>query len=176
MRRAAILLGFLAFLTGCAGLGTPEPPPLGDLLAALKEEMYVYVAQERSRLNAQAMPLRRDPLLEEAAQTHSEAMAEAGAFDAEGSDDNVAIQRLAADAVFQGFVTESSGMQYFDPALGFDPAEYAKAIIDQWVSIDAHRTNIEYERFSRSGIGVAAKGNAIYVAQLLATDLDLRND
>lgn len=174
MHRYLTLFAILALLNGCATM--PEPPPLGDLLAALKEEMYVYVSEERARLNSEAPPLRRDPLLETAAQEHSEAMAERGAFDTGGSDENVAIQRLAADATFQGFVTESSGMQYFDTERGFDPTTYAHAIVDQWVAIAEHRDNIEYANFSRSGIGVAAKGNAIYAALLLATELSPQND
>ena len=169
MLRIFALIAFLGLLNACAT--APEQPPLGDLLAELKEEMYAYVSAERARLNAEAPPLRRDALLEEAALAHSGVMAERGAFDSGGSQDNVAIQHLAADAAFQGFVTESSGMQYFDPELGFDPVAYAQAIVDQWISIDAHRDNIEYANFSRSGIGVAARGNAIYAAQLLATDM-----
>jgi uncharacterized protein YkwD len=169
MHRFIALIVLLGLLNACTT--APEPPPLGDLLAALKEEMYAYVAEERVRLNSEAPHLRRDALLEEAAQAHSEAMAERGAFDSGGSEDNVAIQHLAADAAFQGFVSESSGMQYFDPGLGFDPTVYAHAIVDQWVGIEEHRDNIEYANFSRSGIGVAAKGNAIYVAQILATEM-----
>ena len=172
MYRIAALGLLLALVNACASVqGPPEAPPIEELLSELKEEMYLYLAAERVRLNPGAPALSRDPLLAEAAQMHSDAMAERGAFDEGPSDENVAIRHLAADASFQGFVAESSGMQYFHPQYGFDPSAYARAIIDQWVAIEEHRSNIEYTNFVRVGIGAAAKGNAIYAAQILATEI-----
>jgi len=137
----------------------------------MKEHMYIYIAEERQKLNPDAMPLRRDPLLDAAAQAHSEAMAERRAFDQGGSDENVAIQRLAANAVFQGYVGENSAMQYFYPEYGFDPETFAHSLVDQWLQSDSHRANIEYTNFVLNGIGVAANGDEIYAAGLFATEV-----
>jgi len=170
MHRIAALALLITALAACAV--TPEPPappPVDELLADLKVEMYAYLAMERARLNEAAPPLQLDPLLEEAAQAHSDAMAERRAFDEGDSDTNVAIRHLAADPVFQGYVAESSGMRYFDPQYGFDPTAYAHAIIDQWIAIEEHRRNIEYTNFVRVGVGVAANGNEIYASQIMST-------
>ncbi len=170
--RATALFALFA-LAACAMVPEREPPPDIDmLLAALKEHMYTYISEERQKLNPDAILLRPDPLLAAAAQEHSEAMAERGAFDVGGGNDNIAIQRLAADATFQGFVGENSAMQFFYPTFGFDPEMFARGFVDQWLESESHRANIEYTSFALTGIGVAANGNEIYAAGLFATELD----
>jgi uncharacterized protein YkwD len=141
------------------------------LLDSLKEHMYTYISEEREKLNAQALPLRRDPLLGEAAQAHSEAMADRGSFDEGGASENVALQRLAADLAFQGFVGENSAMQYYYPEIGFDPEIFARGFVDQWLESDSHRANIEYPNFVLTGIGVASNSNEIYASGLFATKI-----
>lgn len=148
----------------------PPPPDIDVLLAELKDQMYSYISEERQRLNPDARPLRPDPLLAAAAQAHSEAMAERGAFDDGGTGGNIAIQRLAADAAFQGYVAENSAMQFFYPTFGFDPEMFARAFVDQWLESESHRANIEYADFAITGIGVAANGNEIYASGLFATE------
>jgi uncharacterized protein YkwD len=168
--RSAVIFLLLLVVCACATPpAAPPPPDIEALLGELKENMYVYIAEERTKLNAQAMPLRRDTLLDEAAQAHSEAMAERGGFDEGGANENIAVQRLAANATFQGFVGENSAMQYFFPQFGFDPEMIARSIVDQWLRSDGHRANIEYANFALTGIGVAAKGNEIYASGLFAT-------
>ncbi len=149
----------------------PPPPDIDVLLAELKDHLYAYISEERQRLNPDAIRLRLDPLLAEAAQAHSEAMAERGAFDAGGSEGNIAIQRLAADAAFQGYVAENSAMQFFYPTFGFDPEMFARGFVDQWLESESHRANIEYTEFAITGVGVAANGNEIYASGLFATEM-----
>jgi uncharacterized protein YkwD len=163
------LFGILVLAACAAAPDVPQPPPLEEQLAELKTEMFAFIVAERSRLNASARPLRLDPLLVDAAQAHSEAMAERGAFDEGGVDGNVAIQHLAADAVFQGYVSESSAMQYFTPEFGIDPRSYARAIVTQWVESEDHRQNIEYGNFELAGVGAAARDGAIFVSGIFAT-------
>ncbi len=171
LSRAPIIF-FVAFaLAACATPpDQPQPPDIDTLLVALKEHMYSYISEERDKLNAQALTLRRDPLLVAAAQTHSEAMAERGGFDQGGASENVAVQQLAADAAFQGFVGENVAMQYFYPEYGFDPEMFARGFVDQWLQSEGHRANIEYTNFVLTGIGVAANGNEVYAAGLFATE------
>ncbi len=172
LRTLSVLAVFI--LAACATpSAVPQPPPLAGQLEEVKNYMFAYLSSERARLNADAKPLRLDPMLASAAQAHSESMAEKGAFDEGGADENVAIRQLAADPSFQGFVGENSAMQYFHPEYGIDAEAYARAFVDQWVSSDGHRANIEYTNFDRAGVGVAAKGNAIYAAGIFATDLGL---
>jgi uncharacterized protein YkwD len=166
-------LAALAFALAACTTAGPQPPPIAEQLEAVKTYMLTYLSEERARLNAEAKPLRLDPMLAAAAQAHSEAMAEKNAFDDGGADGNVAIQQLAADPDFQGFVGENSAMQYFHPEFGIDPETYARAFVDQWVASPGHRANIEYANFDRAGIGVAAKGDTIYAAGVFATDLGL---
>lgn len=165
-----------AALAACAAIPeapAPAPPPIAEQLAELKTRMFVHVVEERQRLNAAAKPLRLDPELADAAQAHSEAMARDRAFGEEGAQNNVAIQQLAASPTFQGFVGGVAAMQYFTPELGFDPDAYARAFIAQWVRSPDHRENIENAVFDRTGIGVAANGNAIYASEIFAADLGL---
>jgi len=150
----------------------PPPPDIDVLLAELKDHLYTYISEERQKLNPDATPLRTDPLLAAAAQAHSEAMAERGAFDGDGLDGNIAIQRLAADAAFQGYVAENSAMQYYYPTFGFDPEMFARGFLDQWLKSESHRANIEYTDFAITGIGVAANGNEIYASGLFATETE----
>ncbi len=167
-----IIIALLA-LAACAAVpDRPPPPDIDMLLAALKDHMYTYISEEREKLNPDAIPLRPDPLLAAAAQAHSEAMAERGAFDVSGANGNIAIQRLAADAAFQGFVGENSAMQFFYPTFGFDPEMFARGFVDQWLESEGHRANIEFTDFALTGIGVAANGNEIYAAGLFATELE----
>ena len=167
----------LFVLAACAAVpDRPPPPDIDMLLAALKNHMYFYISEEREKLNPDAIPLRPAPLLAAAAQAHSEAMAERGAFDVGGGNDNIAIQRLAADVAFQGFVGENSAMQFFYPNFGFDPEMFARGFVDQWLESESHRANIEYTNFALTGIGVAANGNEIYAAGIFATELETPSD
>jgi uncharacterized protein YkwD len=170
--RASAILFALWMLAACTTPPEPPPPDIKALLFEMKEHMYLYISEERQKLNTDAMPLRRDPLLGAATQAHSEAMAERKAFDEGGSDENIAIQRLAANPNFQGFVGENSAMQYFYPEHGFDPETFAQSLVDQWLQSEGHRANIEYTNFALTGIGVAANGNEIYAAGLFATETE----
>ncbi len=174
LSRAPIIIFVLFALVACVTpLDQAQPPDIDTLLAALKEHMYSYISEEREKLNAQALTLRRDPLLDAAAQTHSEAMAERDGFDQGGASENAAVQQLAADAAFQGFVGENVAMQYFYPEYGFYPEMFARGFVDQWLQSDGHRANIEYTNFALTGIGVAANGNEVYAAGLFATEAQI---
>ncbi len=157
-------------LAACTTARAPEPP-LPAQLEQLKAAMLVYLSEERTRLNDAAMSLRLDPILAAAAQTHSDAMAASDAFDEGGADQNAAVQQLAADPSFQGFVGESSAMQYFHPEYGIDPDVYARAFIDQWLEIEDHRENLVRADFERVGIGITANEDAIYASVVFARDL-----
>jgi len=170
-RTIPVLAFLMLSLAACTTARVPAPPALQAQLAQLKTEMLTYLSAERARLNDAALPLRLDPVLASAAQTQSDAMAERGAFDEGGADRNAAVQQLAADPSFQGFIGENSAMQYFHSEYGIDPEAYAKSLIDQWIESDDHRENIIRADFDRVGIGVAANEEAIYASVVFARDL-----
>ena len=161
----------LLLLSACAH-APAGPPPIAEQLAQVQQRLYRLVAEERRELNADAKPLKIDPELVDAAQAHCEAMAKKHRFDTI-SENNVAIQHLLGDPKFQGYVVENSALQYFTPSLGIDPDAFARGFLDIWLKSPAHRANIAFAAFDRTGIGVAVSGNAIYAAEVFTTDLGL---
>ncbi|HMI97166.1 MAG TPA: CAP domain-containing protein [Micropepsaceae bacterium] len=173
MTRLGTLLVAFA-LAACASAPVPKAPPSLEVqVGALKERLFVLVEAERHRLNDRAKPLILDPELMRAAQTHSEDMAKKRSFDVGNPDGNLAVNTLLADPKFRGFVGENSAAQYFTPRAGFDPDTYARGFLDIWLKSPDHRTNLMYEAFDKTGIGIAVNGDAIYAAELFATDLGL---
>src|SRR3954471_13123086 len=171
-RLDALLMAFA--LAACASTSPQRaPPPLDAQIGALKERLFVLVETERHRLNERAKPLILDPALMRAAQSHSEDMAKKHSFDVENPDGNLAVNTLLSDPKFRGFVGENSAAQYFRPSAGFDPDTYARAFLDIWLKSADHRTNLMFEAFDRTGIGIAVNGDSIYAAELFATDLGL---
>ena len=172
------LLSILVALALAACATAPSPthknlPPLQTQVSALKERLFVLVEAERHRLNESAKPLILDPELMRAAQTHSDDMAMKRSFDVGNPDGNLAINTLLADPKFRGFVGENSAAQYFTPDAGLDPETYARGFLDIWLKSPDHRMNLMYQGFDKTGIGIAVNGNAVYAAELFATDLGL---
>ena len=171
-RLGTLLLAFV--LAACASAPAPKAlPSLDAQVGALKERLFVLVEAERRRLNEHAKPLILDPELMRAAQSHSEDMARKRSFDVGNPNGNFAVNALLADAKFRGVVGENSAAQYFTPAAGFDPDAYARGFLDIWLKSPDHRTNLIYGAFDKTGIGIAVNGDAIYAAELFATDLGL---
>jgi len=170
-RALAIIMVFL--LGGCATAPRPMPPPIEQQVARLKERLFVLVEEERHRLNAGAKPLALDPELSAAAQAHSDEMAKKRSFDIMNPDGNLAVNTLLHDPKFRGFVGENSAAQYFTPMAGIDPEAYARGFLAIWLNSPDHKNNLSYSAFDRTGIGVAVNGNAIYAAEVFATDLGL---
>lgn len=180
LRFGSLLLVFL--LAACATAPTAlipvapatqeAPPPIEEQLAQLKSRLFVLVVEERGRLIAASKPLTLDAGLAAAAQAHSDDMAKNRSFDAMTEGANAGINALIADPKFSGFVGENSAAQYFTPSLGFDPDRMARGFLDIWLASPGHRTNLADPKFQRTGIGVAANGNAIYTAAIFAADLD----
>jgi uncharacterized protein YkwD len=153
----------------------PPPPPIEEQLAQLKLKLFILVAEERGRLVTDAKPLALDSNLSAAAQAHSDDMAKKRSFDAMNPDGNIAVNALLADPKFHGFVGENAAAQYFTPSLGFDPDKMARGFLDIWLASPGHKTNLADPRFERTGIGVAANGDAVYAAEIFADDLGLKD-
>ena len=142
-------------------------------LESLKFRLFTHVEEERHRLNAEALPLALDPTLSSAAQVHSDDMAMKMSFDVMNPDGNPAVNALLIDPKFQGYVAENAAAQYFTPGTVINPEALAKAFVDIWLNSPSHKSNLTFERFDRTGIGIAVSGNTIYAAELFATDFGL---
>ena len=173
MKRFTCLIFALLAVACASAPPPPAAPPLEDQVSALKERLFVLVEAERQRLNGEARPLILDAELMQAAQTHSEDMAKKGSFDTGNPDGNLAVNILLGDPKFRGFVGENSAAQYFTPGTRIDPDRYARGFLDIWLKSPDHKMNLTYPRFDKTGIGIAIGGNAIYAAELFATDLGL---
>lgn len=171
-RLGTVLVAFA--LTACVSAPVPKAPPSLEVqVGTLKERLFVLVEAERHRLNERAKPLILDPELMRAAQSHSEDMARKRSFDVGNPNGNLAVNTLLSDPKFRGFVGENSAAQYFTPTTGFDPDTYARGFLEIWLKSPDHRTNLMYEAFDKTGIGIAVNGDAIYAAELFATDFGL---
>ena len=178
MRRCFASLALVFVLAACATApapprpaGPPAPPPIEQQLVQLKARLFTLVVEERARLVAAAAPLTLDAALEAAAQAHSDAMAKTRSFDTMNPAGNIAINTLAADPKFSGFVGENSAAQYFTPSIGFDPDRMARGFLDIWLASPSHKVNLTDPKFQRTGIGVAANGDAVYAAEIFAAAL-----
>jgi len=95
-------------------------------------------------------------------------------FDTKNPNGNLAVNTLLSrDPKFVGFFAENSAAQYFTPSQGLDPESMARGFLQIWLESPSHRNNLMYRDFDRTGIGVAVNGNAIYAAEVFATDLGL---
>jgi uncharacterized protein YkwD len=172
MRRRFAPFAFAVALAGCATT-PPQRPPVATDVEALKARLLALVEQERRDAGIMAKPLAFDPELATAAQAHSNDMAAKDSFDTENPDGNVAVASLLRDPNFQGFVGENAAKEYFSLGSGFDPDMMARGLLAIWMQSPSHRSNILDARFDRTGIGVAIRGNAVFAAEVFATDLGL---
>jgi uncharacterized protein YkwD len=77
------------------------------------------------------------------------------------------------DANFQGLLGENIGAEHYTRQLGVDPDKFAHEFVDQWLASDAHKQNLAYPIYDRTGIGAAVNGDTVYVTQLFASDMGL---
>ncbi len=160
-------------VVGACATAPPRPNPvLQRQLAALKIRLFELVEEERMQGGAKPMSL--DPDLAAGAQAHSDEMARKRSFDTKNPNGNLAVNTLLSrDPKFVGFFAENSAAQYFTPSQGLDPESMARGFLQIWLESPSHRNNLMYRDFDRTGIGVAVNGNAIYAAEVFATDLGL---
>jgi uncharacterized protein YkwD len=159
-------------VAACATAKRP-PPPIAEQIAQLQRRLFVLVEEKRHRLEPRARPLMLDPQLVAAAQTHAEAMAKAHEMDSKSGSENPAIKALMDDPKFQGFIGENVAQQFYHAEHGIDVDTFAQVFLDLWLNSRDHKWTLTFWGFNRVGIGVATDGKAIYVSQILSTDLGL---
>ena len=59
--------------------------------------------------------------------------------------------------------------QYYRAESGVDPAVFAQRFLATWMDSPAHRDNLTYAGYDRTGVGAAVNGDTVYVALLFST-------
>jgi uncharacterized protein YkwD len=170
-RVAALFLALL--VAACATMPRPDPMLLQRQLAVLKMRLFELVEEER--MQGGAMPMTIDATLAQGAQAHSDDMAKKRSFDTMNPNGNLGVNVvLSLDPKFVGFLAENSAAQYFTPSrAGIDTEAMARGFLKIWLDSPGHRNNLMNPTVGRTGIGVAVNGNAIYAAELFATNYGL---
>lgn len=143
-------------------------------MAALEARIFEIVEDERHKINPDARPLALDSELVGIARERSADMAENN-YIAHASPEGVTSASLIMDEDqdFQGLLGENLAAQTFSQARGVDVDVFAHRFVDTWLGSAAHKDNLSYIAYDRTGIGAAVSGDTIYVTQLFATDLGL---
>jgi uncharacterized protein YkwD len=80
---------------------------------------------------------------------------------------------MDADAEFQGLLGENIAAQYYTRASGVQVEYFARRFVATWLASPAHKENLAFPAYNRSGVGAAVNGQMVYVTLLFATDLGL---
>jgi uncharacterized protein YkwD len=180
MRRFLAPVLALLMLAGCADFGAPPrkalppPPDPHTQMVALESRINALVEQERLKIDPSAKPLSLDSELVGVARQKSADMATKNylAHAAPGGG-TTADTIMDQDANFQGLLGENIGAEHYTKQLGVDPDKFAREFVDQWLASDAHKQNLAYPVYDRTGIGAAVNGDTVYVTQLFASDMGL---
>jgi uncharacterized protein YkwD len=159
---------------GCAGVQTPRPAPpdAKAQMAALETRLYSLVEAARIKLDPHATPLTRDGELDGAARAHSQDMAKRHYLAHSAPDgENTTHFIMARDAKFHGLLGENIAAQYLPRDGRLDINATAGRFLALWMNSKAHRGNLTYPAYSRTGLGIAEGGGMIYATQLFMADL-----
>lgn len=143
-------------------------------MVALEQRIFEIVQDERHKTNPGARPLALDSELVGVARERSADMAENN-YMAHTSPEGVTSASLIMDQDqdFQGLLGENLAAQTFTPARGVDVDAFARRFVDTWLASPAHKDNLLYATYDRTGVGAAVSDDTVYVTLLLATDLGL---
>jgi uncharacterized protein YkwD len=170
----------LLLLAGCADFGgaarkpLPPPPDPHTQMVALESRINALVEEQRLKINPAAKPLALDSELVGVARQKSYDMA-AKNYLAHAAPDGSTTASIVMDkdANFQGLLGENIAAEHYTPQLGVDPEQFAHEFVDSWLASDAHKQNLAYPSYNRTGVGAAVNGDTVYVTQLFATDMGL---
>jgi uncharacterized protein YkwD len=180
MRRFLAPVLALLMLAGCADFGAaprkalPPPPDPRTQMVALESRINMLIEQERSKIDPAAKPLMLDSELVGVARQKSLDMATKNYLAHAAPDGATTADTIMnEDANFQGLLGENIGAEHYTKQLGVDPDKFAREFVDQWLASDAHKQNLAYPAYDRTGIGAAVNGDTVYVTQLFASDMGL---
>ncbi|MGN6515141.1 MAG: CAP domain-containing protein [Rhizomicrobium sp.] len=170
----------MLLLAACADFGAPlskplpPPPDPHTQMEALESDIFQLVENERLKIDPSAKPLMLDSELVGVARKKSDDMA-AKNYLAHAAPDGSTTASIVMDedADFQGLLGENIAAEHYTPQIGVDPQKFAREFVDGWLKSEAHKQNLAYPAYNRTGIGAAVNGDTVYVTQLFATDLGL---
>ncbi len=167
------VLSFAALALLCSGCVVAPPDPAAQL-PALESRITQLIDQERGTLDPGVKPLTVDDELVKVARRRSTDMAAKNYFANKSPDgETSATMIMNEDAKFQGLLGENIAAQHYDPATALDVNALAKSFVETWMKSPAHKENLAFKAYNRTGVGAAANGNTIYVTELFATNLGL---
>ena len=144
-------------------------------MTALASRIEALVEEERVKLDPEAKALVLDPELTKIAEARARDMAEKNYLaHAAPNGDTSASLLMADDDTWQGLLGENLAAQHYVKAGGVDVEVFARRFLDEWIKSDPHRENLAYPAYDRTGVGAAVNGDTVYVAQLFASDLGLK--
>jgi uncharacterized protein YkwD len=117
-------------------------------------EQYLLAAANQERLSRGLSPLRYDPQLARAANSHAHAMAEHGTISHQFEGEAALSQRGATAGVAFSVISENVG-----------EAPNVVTIHDMWMHSEHHRSNLLDPAVDSAGIGVAIRGNEFYAVE-----------
>jgi uncharacterized protein YkwD len=152
----------------------PPPPPPPDpktQMQPLELRIAIMVEEQRERIDPKAKKLAIDPELTRIARERAEDMAAKNYLaHAAPNGDTSASLLMAEDEKFQGLLGENLAAQHYVTQSGVDVDQFARRFLDTWVNSPAHRDNLAFPDYDRTGVGAAVNGDTVYVAQLFASD------
>ena len=150
----------------------PPPPDPKTQMAELETRIAALIEEQRRKLDPKAKPLQLDAELVKIARARASDMAEKNylAHDAPNGDTSASLL-MAADAQYQGLLGENLAAQHYRPESGVDPKTFAERFLATWMDSPAHRDNLLFADYDRTGVGAAVNGDTVYVALLFSSDL-----
>jgi uncharacterized protein YkwD len=168
------VLSFATLALVCSGCVAVPPPDPKAQLPALETRITQLIEEQRTQLDPGIKPLSVDSELVKVARQRSGDMAAKNYF-ANKSPDGLTSASLimSEDAKFQGLLGENIAEQRYSPGAVLDVNALAQSFVDTWIKSPAHKENLAFKYYNRTGVGAAASGDMIYVTELFATDLGL---
>lgn len=158
-RRVAELASLLvlALLAAACGGGSSPTSPGGQSLAELENNSFLLVNMERS--DESVPPTRSDPDLSAIARQHSVQMRDEGFFSHTSPDGQGLLDRLQE----AGYPFSFAGENLAKVSNSGNPVLYAHTLLMQNPD---HRHNILDERFKVLGVGIATRGDTVWITQI----------
>lgn len=162
--------------------GTPLEPIVADMESDIEEtreghqfhkseaELLIHERVNEVRTERGLAPLRRNPILADEAQAHSEDMVERDFYSHTNPDGEGPQDRTATGCG----IGENLAVMYWQTSFSYDgetmrlesEEEFADHAVQGWMDSPGHRENILNPRYISQGIGIAVDGDEVYVTQM----------